>query len=172
MTTQYGIISVSITDDLGVTAAHDIFCTLDDTTTLASILTQANAYLTLVKPLTDGKSNSARVTVLFPPADFNASAATGKAVDTTGLFTFAQADSPYKFSVDIPAIADAVIVNGKINAGNSDVAAWVDWWAAPHSGVRGITKFRNVTAGFLKSAITSRKHRRSLTRSSTSIVSS
>jgi len=171
MATQYGIASISITDDLGVTASHDVFVSLDDSTTLASILTQVNAYLTLVKPLTDGKSNSARLTVQFEPTDFNASAATGKAIDTTGLFTFAQASSPYKFSVDIPAIADAVITNGKIDASNADVAAWVEWWASAHSGVRGITKFRNNTAGFLKSGVTTRKHRRALTRSSTSIVS-
>lgn len=172
MATQHGLLSITIVDDLSVGATHDIFVSLDDTTTLASIISQAQAYWTLVKPLTDGMSTKCSITVNLTPADFNAAPATGKAVDTTGLFTFAQSGSPYKYSVDIPCIADAIISGSKIDNANSDVTDWVEWWASAHSGVRGESKYRLLTAGFLQSNIGTRKHRKALSRKSTNPVTS
>ena len=170
MATVYAIASITIFDDLGVATPHDIVVSIDDSGTVASVITQIQDYWTLVKPLTDGASKKCQITIGLTPTDFNVAAATGKAVDTTGLFTFAQSGSVYKYSVDIPAIADAVLSNGKIDAGNSDVTAWVEWWASAHTGVRGVSKYKLLTAGFLGSKLSTRSHRKSLTRNSTNVT--
>lgn len=170
MATQFGIVSFGIFDDIGVTVPHDIFVTIDDSKTVAQVLTELLAYGVLADAITDGASLAAHVTIRFDPTGFKVLPAAGKAVDTTGLFTFAQSSSPNKWSIDMPAIADAVIVAGKIDPTNAAVAAWVDWFAAAHNGVRGVSKYSLNLAGFRRSVITTRKHRRSLARISTSVT--
>lgn len=168
MATQFAIVSWNIFDDLGVSVPYDQFVSLDDSKTLAAILTEVDSLAALVDPITDGASLQGHLTVRFPSTNFKIVPNTGKAVDTTGLFTFNQANTVYKASLDVPAIADAVITNGKIDLTNADVAAYVDWFASAHNGVRGVSKFGNIFSGNIGSIITTRKHRRALTRKSAS----
>lgn len=168
MATQYGVLSYILFDDVGLAVPCDIYVALDDTQTLATILGEFATYAALLDDITDGASNEAHLTLKFAATGMKTTPNTGVLVDSTGLFTFSQNDSIYKWSIDIPAIARAVISGSAIDTTpGGPVALWAAWFNSAHSGVRGVSKGKNNLTGFRLSKLTTRSHRKALNRLST-----
>ena len=168
MATVDGILSYILFDDIGVAVPCDIHVQLDDTETLATLMAEFAVYAALLDDVTDAASDVAHLTLKFPAVGMKSAPNAGVLVDSTGLFTWNQANSIYSFSYDVPAIARAVISGSKINTGTGEPARlWINWFAAAHNGVRGVTKYGNNLTGFLRSKLTTRSHRKALNRLST-----
>lgn len=161
------IISVKLKDYLGVVTPHDIFVRVADSVTLATLVTQAQAYFALLDDVTDEAGISAHATIKFASTGLKTSTSVNNPVSLTGLATFAQASSDYVYSIDIPGVADALISGGQIDTSLTPWADWKNWLLAAHSGIQGCSKFNNLLTSFLGSTITNRSHRKALNRKST-----
>lgn len=140
-----------------------------DTTTLATLQTIVNSYTTVLDPVTD-----AMIDLITLKADMNivgaksAPIADSNPIEQTGLFNFSQAGVSWKYGVDVPAIATAVINNGKIDLG-APVAAFYDWFTAAHSGATPVSKYQLALDTLLDVVLAFRKSRKQVSRTSTEV---
>jgi len=165
--------SLTIRDELGVTATLPFFLEGPDTATLANVRTAIDAIASAADPIIGGQIVEATVT-FHPglPGGIKAVPAAASRVEQTGLFNWSNATTPYKFGIDVPSLANSKISGGKVNLADADVEAFIDIFEA------AIGVFTAVTAGYdplvalLDVALTFRKHRKSLTRSSKEVGAS
>jgi len=166
MATYLASFSASLKDYLGTKVSHDLFVTINDADTLAQIATVAADYCAVLGAIIGGEGLDFQVKIHLPTTGLPVSAVAGDEAEKTGLFAFDQSNSTYVSSVDVPTIDEGKIVNGKINLADTDVAAWVSWIGTGHTNVRPVSKYSNNLNGLESAAITFRKHRRSLNRTS------
>jgi hypothetical protein len=161
------LLSVELLDALGVTVSMDTFYEVPDTTTLADLNTYLAAYLPKLDAITDSKIVGAtfkpRGTL---PGGLKASPDEDAENERTGLFNFSQANVPYKNGIDIPAISDAVITNGKIDLTATAVTDWVSIITTTTQGLINVSKFLNALNALLDALISFRKHRKAESRRS------
>jgi len=163
MATVQGIISTHIQDAYGITATAPVFVTVDDSKTIAQLVTDALAYEGEVQGLSQGTVTKTTVE-LFAHVVTDPSLGTGD-IEKGGLFNFENATDPYLQGYLIPDIAPSVLNSqGLIDLSNSNVTSFVTWMTAAHTVVTVVTKgVRALTA--LKDALISfRKHRKPLSR--------
>lgn len=159
--------SVGLQDYLGVSTTHDIFLNVPDSTTLASLTTILTGYQDLVDVISGGLITKTYLRVTIPNSETNKTdPVAGDEVEKTGLFNFSQSATPYKFGVDVPAIAETLITNGKIDLSASAITTWIAWLTAAHSGVQAISKFLYTLTGLVDALISFRKHRKAENRRS------
>jgi hypothetical protein len=168
MATVQALVSTQVTDALGVTATVDQFVTFPDTLTAADLQTWSNAYILKLDPITDGQITLQKISLVMalPGSGIKTSPNATAEVERTGLLNMSQTGSRYKFGVDIPAIAEAVISNGKINLTNSDVQAFIGIMTTVTNSVTVVSKFLNALRGLVDALLTFRKHRKALNRRS------
>lgn len=167
MTTYLSLLSIELQDNLGVPASHDLFVNVPDTATVANLVTYGQAYCAVLDPVTSAEGVVAHFTVNFPSTGLKTAPLATSEVERTGLFNFSQAGSRYKFGVDVPSIADAVIATGKIDLTNTGVIAWKNFiLAAGAGGIQAASKFSNLLSGLLDALISFRKHRKAENRRS------
>lgn len=108
-----GAFSATILDDSKKKKAVNLYQILPDTTTLASLVTLAQAFGSVLDPVTDGKIDRLRLIFEVPLlGGWKASPVSGSNDEETGLITFpldTPADKSYGF--DIPAFPDSLTVS-------------------------------------------------------------
>jgi len=166
MATQQGLLSVSMVDYLGTKVTHDVFVSLDDSQTLSSLLAIVGTYQGLLASINGLEELGTQLRINVTAAG-NATPTTGVESEKTGLFQFSQNASRYIASLDVPGIAETKIVDGKIDLSDSDVVAWLAFVIGTRTGLNINSKYKNALLQNRSAAITFRKHRRGLNRTST-----
>ena len=120
-------IGVRLKDIWGLTASTDLYCQVDDTQTVAQMVTDADAALLALDPITDAQITGAEIRLTVPVAGVTGlkTAATGnQKVMTVGLFGFTITGSKKHYAVPVPAISSAttVLVGDRIVTGTGTPA--------------------------------------------------
>jgi len=158
-----GILSITLTDDGGVDAVYDNFISYDGSIlTLDSATANAQSTALLVDKISDAKITGIRLVIAVPlPSGLKGSAVADSSVEKTGLFNFSLDGSvKYTDSIDVPAIANALVTNKKINLSNTDYINWRDRVLDDTSGLHIVSKFAFDLLAVIDAAVTFRKHRR------------
>jgi hypothetical protein len=167
MATKHGRVSYKILDNLGVTVSMPIYVAVDDTKTVAQALTDANLIGQQIDPIIDGQILQTSMAIDGgPPSGAKSSPVSTAEVERTGLFNFDQATSPYRFGVDVPSIADAKIVNGKIDLTDADIIAFLDVLTAAGTALTPESTSLYTLVALLDALLTFRKHRKAESRRS------
>jgi len=103
-------LTIGLKDKAGGRAAIPLYIN-QGATLLADVLTAATAYATLIGNMTDAQVVSIEVAVpIAVPLALNGPPTTGVYLPRTGLFTFAVPDLGTTYSIDIPAVAQTMIL--------------------------------------------------------------
>lgn len=143
MATLHGIISMGMIDSTGAKASVEgLFVQLDDSATLATIMAAGQAIVAATAALSeDGlqewtlriRGSTTGLTTVTPDSD-----------SEEGLgINMNQTGNPYPQEIWIPAMIDALLVNGKIDLTNALLTAWTALLAAANP-LRGESKAFNV----------------------------
>jgi hypothetical protein len=161
------LLSVDVLDKLGVSTTHNLFLDAPDTSTLADFNSFLTDYAPLLDAITDGQITAAHVRQqLALPSGLKSAPASTAEVERTGLFNYTMSGNPYKFGIDVPAIADSKIVSGKINLTDSDILAWKSFILTGVGGITIVSKFLQSLIALVDALISFRKHRKQETRRS------
>ena len=168
MATQFGRLAIRLEDDDQERTGQVIYINIDDTATLAAIITNAQTALGDLDNITDSAVRGFEIAVRLPFAGLGlkASPTAGAENERTGLINWEVLTSPYSFGQDIAAFLNAAFIGNKIDFANGNVSAWTTLMT---TGVGPLTfvapeqekVFTVVNSGFK----TFRKHRRALRRS-------
>lgn len=161
--------SVRLKDTEGVITSKDQFFLVADTVTLATIVTQMQAFYALLDKVTDAAGVQGQFLIRFPSTGLKTSATVKNGLSNTGAFSFSQTGSLYTHLDDVPAFAEAKITGSKVDLTDADVIAYYQWFTGAHSGLQPVGKYDNNLNSFLEFKLATRKHRRPLTRVSAEV---
>jgi hypothetical protein len=165
MTTYvHGIIGIRLQDTEGKIVSHELFVNCDDSKALSDVVTVVQAYCVILDSMTDAAGVQARFTLLFPSTGLKTGATVENPLESGGLMAFSQTGSPYKFSVLVPSMAEALITDGAIAIGEAAFIAWKNWILGVHTGIQCESKARNLLSAFLSCQLSTRKHRKARTK--------
>lgn len=125
MATKEAIVSFRVADENGRVKAVEHYVTFDDTDTLSTLAASVATLCGALDDVTDGVilSQSIKIYLPLPTSGIKTSAVAGSDVEETGLFTFITSAAGGKlFSVDIPAVAQAILVGRAIPVGSAGAA--------------------------------------------------
>jgi len=166
--TQYALFSYTLVDELGTKSTVLIPAMIDPTTgTPAAIKTEWLALGGLIDAIDDCMITGGRVeTVFVRDAGWKSAPDAGALIEQTALFNFTNATSKYKYGVDVPGLADDKIVAGKIDLSDTDIANFITELVTSFTGGVFTNTSQYVLAALADAAITFRKRRKQLSRSS------
>jgi hypothetical protein len=123
MASKNAIITVKLIDDKQRKASVALYREVDDTATLATLLTAANIVISYVDAICDAKVYQFVLSVEETPASAKSDPVENCDVEETGLFTFAIEGVPGDvWSIDVPGIqGDLVKDGGDLNLLDTDV---------------------------------------------------
>lgn len=168
MASWLALLSISQIDYLGTKASHDVYINIPDTKTVANLATFMTDYLAFYGAVTGAQGLDAQIKIHLPLTGMPTSPVAGAENEKTGLFSFNQSATRYVAAIDVPAIRETLITNGKIDltpAGAVD--GWLSFLESTPDGITVTGKFNNAITTLRTAALTFRKHRRSLNRTST-----
>lgn len=167
MATRHGHLSVQMLDKLGVSVSAFIPVAVDDTKTVAAALGDVTTATQRLDQVSDSQIMKAGLTILGPiyGSAKTAPAATAEN-ERTGLFNMRQNTSPYKFGVDVPAIAESLITNGKIDLSQAVITALITYLTTAGSALTPETTSLYLMSALADALLTFRKHRRAENRRS------
>src|SRR5215471_7432286 len=138
MATVQGIVSVQITDAIGITATTNYFVTMDDSKTIAQLDSDVLSLANAEEALSQGNLTEYRVSIIKTVTPVSAAAGD---VEKGGLFNFDNASDPYAQGYWIPDVNPAILdANGRIDLTNVDVAAFITFLTTAHTVVTVVTK--------------------------------
>lgn len=153
--------SVTLQDTEGTKVSQDQFFLVADTVTLATIITQMQAYCALLDPVTDAAGLICRFEIKFASTGLKTGPTVQNPVENNGLFTFSQLSSSYVFTEPVPSLAESKISGSKVDLTDADIIAYYQWFTTAHSGLQPVGKYDNNLQSFLKFKLATRKHRKS-----------
>lgn len=166
MATIKGHLSFQILDGLGVVASTPQYFDIDDTKTLAQIITAAQDYITTMDAMTDGQILGVSLDAGVTLPTVKSAPVAGAEVERGGLFNWGQANVKYRFGLLFPALSQSLIVNGKIDLGSAPVLALISNVTAIGGALDYISTGGNLLLGLTDALITFRKHRKAENRRS------
>lgn len=171
MASIFGHFSYQMLDNLGVTVSAPIYFTADDTKTIAQLVGDAQAAGTQMDAVSDSAIQKVTIELTAPnlTGTWKASPATTAENERTGLFNFSQAASPYKYGVDVPAIAESLIVNGKINLAATSVVNFINFLTTAGTVVTYVSTAIKALLALIDALLSFRKHRKPETRRSSEV---
>lgn len=156
--------SFTLRDELGILATFPFFLKGADTSTLANIATAMQDVATLLDTITGAVIEKANIT-FHPEVTVGSTPTAGARVEQTALFNWSNTITPYLFGLDVPGFLSSKIVNGKIDLTDVDVEAFTDIWEAAIGAFTAVTAGYDPLLALVDAALTFRKHRKQLTRS-------
>ena len=161
MATVTGLATTEILDALGVTVSMPLYIEFADTTTLATLATWEAAYLAALDAMTDGKITgfTFKLSPALPGGLKSSPAATAEA-ERNAVINFSQATVKYRDGVAVPAVADSLIVNGKLDLTAGAVTTFISFLTTVTNGVTVISKFLYALQGVIDAFVSFRKHRK------------
>jgi len=171
------IYSYTFIDDKGVKATLPVFVAYDAATeTVGALVGNVAALGGTLDALSGAQIIDARIIIdVAPDPSWKSSPVAGDYVETGGKFTFGQNGSKYVDSLVVPGIANANVVNGKIDLTSGHAA---DNFIQQIIGAGGIggshtvyanSKFLNALNSFRFCDLNVRKHRRQLTKQTSEV---
>lgn len=162
MTTLQGIVSVQVEDSYGITGTTDFFVTIDDTKTIAQLMTDVGSLKSEVVGLSQGNVNQWSVKIVETVT--TPSPGTGD-IEKGGLFNFDNVTDPYAQGYFIPDIAPTVLnANGLIDLTNTNVTSFITFMTSAHTVIQVVTKGVRALSALRDALISFRKHRKPLSR--------
>lgn len=160
------LLSLSVIDGTGTPGSFDLFVTIPPTATRADIQAFVDDYLTQHAGITSAQIATATMRLNMNVSSGGGTAAPDSRVEETGLFNYNQVGSKYKYGIDVPALKDSVIVNGKVDLTNAQITSWKNFILTGSHGIAIVSKFALLITQLLDVLLTFRKHRRALDRRS------
>jgi len=162
------VFSYTVRDELGTEASTLVYANYDGAiNNIDSLASAWESYGTLVDAVTSGQIVSGKVTIpLEPKNTWKASPASGSRVEQTALINYRTALASKRQGFSIPSLLNSLIVDGKPNTNSGALHTLITTTLAG----QGVATFANAVGQaltlFADAAITFRKHRKQLTRSS------
>jgi hypothetical protein len=154
--------SATVVDTYGISATTDAFVTIDDTKTVAQLITDVGAWALLTQELSQGKLDQYRITVIGTPVSPPAAAGD---VEKGALFNFNNASDPYAQGYWIPDVKPSVLnASGLVDLSNTTVIDFVAFMTTAHTVITVVTKGVRALTTLKDALISFRKHRKSLER--------
>jgi hypothetical protein len=169
MASKTGRISVHIQDAYGITGTAPIFVTIDDTKTVAQLVTDCLEYEGLVQGLSQGTVTKTLVEI---DAHIVADPDLGDGdIEKGGLFNFSNATDAYLQGYLIPDISPAVLnANGLIDLTVAAVTDFVTFMTTAQTVITVVTKGVRALNALVDALIAFRKHRKPLSRKTKEVV--
>jgi|SRR5215471_3690055 len=169
---EFGHLSIRLTDALGVTVSMPVYIALDPSKTLSAIEADLNSVIAAVEATTDSFIEGAtlNVEVSIVRTGFKTSPNATAENERTGLFNFKQTGSPYKNGVDLPAIQDALITGGKIDLTAAAITALVNALTVPFTTFEVVSTAIRALTALTDALLTFRKHRKAESRRSIEVA--
>ncbi len=167
MATVFGHASIKLLDALGVTVSMPVYMNIDDTKTVAALAGQVSTIAQAIDDVSDSQITEVVVSFVggMPGAGKSSPVSTAEN-ERTGLLNFSQTASPYKFGLDIPAIAESKIVNGKINLSDSAITNLITILTTAGTAATYVSTAIKALVRLIDALLTFRKHRKAESRRS------
>jgi len=163
MATQQGLVSVRFLDAYGIPGQTTYNITMDDTKTIAQLLTDVGDLASATEALSQANEYRTQVTIIQDPGTTPVRGAGD--IEKGGLFNFSNATDEYKTGVLVPDINPAVLNGaGLIDLTNTSVTDWITFLTTAHTVITVVTKGVRALSGLVDALITFRKHRKPLAR--------
>ena len=114
----FAVVSATVVDSWGTEASAPAYAFADSTQTLASIVTEAQAYVTALDGVTDGRITKMHIQIVpsLPTGLKTGAVATGAKVEQTGIVNFSTTGTSKRYGYAIPAVSDAQLTGDRIDA--------------------------------------------------------
>jgi hypothetical protein len=162
MATVFGNAQWRLVDTDGVETSKIVYFQTSDATTIAQLVSDLTGFAPLLDAVTDaGTAGVASLSINFSPTGIKSPP---NATNTMGeglLTTFSQTGVPRAFSDLVPAVARAIVSNGKVDL--TPGGAYANYRAAFLAPLAHITlgsADERTLAAFRRLRLTTRKHRR------------
>jgi len=163
MTTQQGLVSVRFIDAYGIVGASTFNITMDDTKTIAQLLTDVSSLAAATEALSQANEYRTQVTIVADPGSTPVRGAGD--IEKGGLFNFSNATDEYKTGVLVPDVNPSILNGaGLIDLSNTAVTDWITFLTTAHTVITVVTKGVRALSGLVDALITFRKHRKPLSR--------
>lgn len=163
MATVQGVVSVRLVDHYGISGTTDYFVTIDDTKTVAQMVTDVVSLLDAELALTQANEVEAVVEVV---AHKNSDPGPGTGdIEKGALFNLLNATDSYSQGYWVPDVNPSVLnANGLIDLTNTDVTAFITFLTTAHTVITVVTKGVRALTSLKDALISFRKHRKPLSR--------
>jgi len=162
MATKNGTMSVRVVDAYGIDATEDVQITIDDTKTVAQLMTDVGSWALLYQEMSQGGVSDYWVRVIGQPVSPVTPAGD---IEKGALFNFNNAADTYATGIQVVDVNPSILNgSGLIDLTNTTVEDFIAFVTTAHTaitivtkGVRALTALRDALINFLK-------HRKALTR--------
>jgi len=159
MATRKALVSFSFVDVIGVPGSTNLYADVDDTKTVAQVMTDLGLLATDIQDISNASLIEARVELLdiivSPPA-----AADTSESERGVLINWRQTGSTYKYGVWIPSVDPALIVDGHVVVTTGAIAALASLIESPMTALTIVSKYFLTLPSIADAAEAFRKLRR------------
>ncbi len=159
-----------IVDDAGIRSTVLSHLYIDDGQTVAALNTALQAWLTDLTAILGAKIITASAGIYEPVSASQAGKpVAGAEVEETGVWSFNQTGTAFRYGQAVPGLLETVIVAGEIDPTNAGVIAWEGLLTGAVLGGHYTGNDNDALASVYKTFLAVRKRRRQLTAKSTNI---
>jgi hypothetical protein len=162
MAIAFGNVSYRLLDELGVVTPYAVFFTVDDSNTVADVVSAALAYGVFLDAVTSAQilEVDVKLTGVGLPGGAKSAPIAGSRNNQIGNFSFAQAGSKYRYTTNVPALRDTLIVNQEINDSAAAVTNLTGELVTPGGVLDWVSQAVHDLTDWTLSFISFRKHRK------------
>lgn len=163
MATQQGNVSVRFLDAYGISGSSNFFIEIDDTKTIAQLLTDVGDLATATEALSQANEYKTTVTIVQDPGTTPIRGAGD--IEKGALFNFSNATDAYVQGYQIPDVNPAILNGaGLVDLTNTSVTDWITFLTTAHTVITVVTKGVRALSGLVDALVNFRKRRKPLTR--------
>lgn len=157
-----GLMSARVVDAYGIETTTDQFISIDNTKTVAQLVTDVGAWALLVQEMSQGAVTEYWVKVIQEPVSIPTAAGD---IEKGALFNFNNASDPYATGFQVPDVSpDILTAQGLVDLTNTTVADFITFMTTAHTAITVVTKGVRALTSLRDALINFRKHRKPLTR--------
>lgn len=150
------LVSYSLVDSEGRRGNVQVY--VPATLTLAEVQTGSDALIALIDAITGAKVDSAQVALsLTLPGGLKAAATEGEDMQKGANFGFDAANTPYRHTIRIPAVAEAIVNGDDINEADEDAAAFITFMGTGATPFLPTDRYANDLGSLLSAVVTFRQ---------------